>query len=870
MYKWINSMMIILVCAISITAGFEPAVSASNDGLPETQPQAFIQTGTPLLNVVALSAGGGHTCSLLNDGTIRCWGENEYGQLGNNTTKDSSLPVVVSGLSNGVGVAAGASHTCAVSNDGTVHCWGYNWWGQLGNGSYDDSRIPVPVSNLNNGIAVIAGGSHTCALLSNDTVRCWGYNGYGQLGNSSSSNYSNIPVEVTDLDDVALLAAGSLHTCAVLNNGNVRCWGYNGDGQLGNGTNSNSNIPVDVINLEDVTTLAAGSSHTCAALIDGTVKCWGNNGGGQLGNGTYSSSNTPIEVSELTNVVALSAGDSHTCALLDNGTVKCWGQNYYGQLGTGTRTHSLLPVPVVGLSNVTALVSGQFHNCALMSDTSVMCWGNNQSTQLAEGSNIFRSTAGEVSGLTENMIGLTGGGSHTCGVTSVGKVKCWGRNLYGQLGDATNYNSNNPVEVLSLASPQISLEGVITLSAGQNHTCALMNNGWVRCWGSNGSGQLGDGTYNHSNFASARVNLGSGVPTDLAGGFNHTCALLGDGTVWCWGSNAYGQLGEETFTRNTPIKVRDLSNVTGITAGDNHNCAVLNDGSVKCWGRNNQGQLGDGTTTDRFLPMAVSGLSNAIAVAAGSSHTCALLQDGTIKCWGANQRGQLGEGSNTSSNIPVLVNGLNGIVSLTAGANHTCAVSNEGSLKCWGDNSNAQLGDGTFTNHNTPVEVIGLSGGVSAVAGGGQHTCVLLNIGKIKCMGNDQYGQLGWGRPLIASQPVQVVELRSPHLSMNYTDGQPGSVFTLTGSDFPPDSQAVVRVNNHVLSDNLSISQTGDFIIFLDTTGTATGNYEVNVSVNPTAVINFVLDSSRPLRVIEGGGTIFNLPKMIYLPLVRR
>ncbi len=134
MYKWINRMMIILLCATSLAAGFKPAVSASNEGLPENQPQAVIQAGTPLLNVAALSAGSGHTCSLSNDGTIRCWGENEYGQLGNNTTKDSSLPLVVSGLSNGIGVAAGTSHTCAVSNDGTIHCWGYNWWGQLGNG----------------------------------------------------------------------------------------------------------------------------------------------------------------------------------------------------------------------------------------------------------------------------------------------------------------------------------------------------------------------------------------------------------------------------------------------------------------------------------------------------------------------------------------------------------------------------------------------------------------------------------------------------------------------------------------------------------------------------------------------------------------
>ena len=350
-----------------------------------------------------LATGDFHSCAVTGSGSVRCWGSNVNGQIGDGSRLDRVGPVTVSGIKNAVSITAGGRHSCALLADRSVRCWGSNASGQLGDGTTEDRSVPVSVRGITTATAVSAGSEHTCAVLAEGTALCWGSNGTGRLGDGTADD-STVPVAVSGMTAAAGITAGGSHTCALLSTGRVQCWGYNYYGELGDGGTARSWTPVDVAGIEDAVGIGAGSYHSCALLAGGRISCWGNNVNGALGDGTNIRSRTPIEVAGLGRATGFAVGAYHTCALLTGGSARCWGGNSSGQLGDGTFSRELpfgrlRPVIVAGVTSATGVAAGGEHSCAQLIGGGNTCWGANQVGQLGDGTRAASAVAVPVSDL---------------------------------------------------------------------------------------------------------------------------------------------------------------------------------------------------------------------------------------------------------------------------------------------------------------------------------------------------------------------------------------------------------------------------------------------------------------------------------------
>jgi alpha-tubulin suppressor-like RCC1 family protein len=323
--------------------------------------------------IKSISAGASHSLALLEDDTVQAWGSQDYYQLGNPTWVDSREPVKVLDLEGVKAISAGGWHNLALLEDGTVRSWGLDNEGQLGDGTESGNQYqpPAKVVDLEQVRAVSAGGRHSLALREDGTVWAWGSQDWYQLGNPTWVDLPK-PKKVLELDGIKAIAAGPWHSLALLKDGTVRSWGANNYGQLGGGATS-GNIyqpPVKALDLERVKAITAGSHHSLALLEDGTVWAWGYNGFGQLGDGTTTDRHRPVQVSELQGVKAIAAGrlqggSHHSLALREDGTVWAWGLNNYGQLGDGTTTSRDRPAKVLELNEVKIIDAGGYHSLAL-------------------------------------------------------------------------------------------------------------------------------------------------------------------------------------------------------------------------------------------------------------------------------------------------------------------------------------------------------------------------------------------------------------------------------------------------------------------------------------------------------------------------
>ena len=673
---------------------------------------------TGLTNIAGVTALRLHTCAWKLDGTAWCWGSNGFGGLGDGTKKSTTEPVQVQGLANPAALAAGSGFSCALEDSGSVWCWGRNDHGQLGNGSQTDESAPVQAAGLVDIVHVTAGSSHTCALKSDDSVWCWGKNSASQLGNGSQADELT-PVQVVDLANVVGLAAGWSHTCAVKGDGTLWCWGANDGGQVGDGTTDNRNTPVQVVGVENIVAVQAGYGYTCALTGTGSLWCWGRNDEGQLGVGSISEPIlSPAGVADAGGVTVAAAGGSHTCVLRQDGTVWCFGANKWGELGNGLggiKNYKAEPVQVPLVSDVAGIAAASNHTCAWQSGGPAWCWGGLNTTPYYPQSSNDKLGCGDCYGgqtVPMEVVGLTSvasvavGESHSCAVADDSSAWCWGNASFGKLGTGSDENEFSPAQVVGLGG------SLAAVAAATRHTCALKEEGTVWCWGNNGFGELGQGDFAPYPAPVQVVGLEDAVA--LSARHTHTCGLKADGTAWCWGSNCYGQMGNGEDGCNVapnPIQFADFAGVTAVAAGSSFTCVSKADGTAWCSGVNDGGQLGDGTNENSTTPVPVVGLAGVSTVAAGSDQVCALMTDGSVSCWGTGYYPGYAVGPSCwpleDQSMPMLVDDLVDITSLSAGSRYTCAVKADGTLWCWGASSSGQLGDGALWTP-FPVQVVGL------------------------------------------------------------------------------------------------------------------------------------------------------------------
>ncbi len=697
--------------------------------------------------------------AILSNGTIKSWGNNYAGQLGNGTTNASYTPINVSGITTANKIITQEGASMVLLSNGAITAWGENPSGKLGDGTITQRLTPVSISGITTAVDISLGQSFGCAVLSNGTIRSWGYNINGQLGNGTNTN-SLSHVTVANISNAIAVRSGTNHSIALLSNNTYMVWGVNGYSQLGDGTTVAKNIPFTPSNRNytNVIRINANFDNTGVVLSDNTIRSWGSFSAGS-------------SITSITNVIDLALGYEHGLLLLSNGTIKSWGKNTRGQLGDNTTNNSLTTaVDVIGISNAIGIAAGMYSSMALLSDGTIKMWGYNNFGQLGINSTITQNIPVSVYTSSTDTTPLSNVKLLTTSEISYLKstwnsiIRASELNLFVAVSSSGTGNrvmtSSTGISWTKRTTPTTtsiaSTVYVKYISAGFEHSLALMSDGTVKSWGYNEYGQLGDGTTTNSNTPITISGLNNVI--GISAGMWSSYALLSDGTIKSWGYNQHGELGDGTdIDKLTPVSVTGISTAINISNGDSHAIALLSDGTVKAWGTNYEGELGDGTNNGSLSPVIVSNLSNVIAIDSKGSHNLALLSDGTVKAWGYNEYGQLGNNSTISSSTIVTVSNLSGVKKIACGpSQHSLALLNDGTVKAWGSNGKGQLGDETYNDKLTPVTVSGLSN-VKDISGGHEFSLALLNNGTIKSWGDNSYGKLG-----VNSDDITLVKTNIP------------------------------------------------------------------------------------------------------------
>ncbi len=703
------------------SASGQLGVATTNDSVPNVVPDFGA--------IADVQAGSEHTLALLSDGTVWAWGDNAEGQLGDGTTTLGLAPKQVAGLTGITAVSAGWLHSLAYrASDGRLWAWGSNSYGQLGlpAGAPAQSLTPVEITAPPNLVRIRACHFHNVALDAAATVWAWGANFYGQLGDGTTVDRpSPGPVLLAPAQSVT---CGASHNAAVVG-GQVYTWGLNSFGQLGVGRQdpprAPNPLPELVTGLTSVVEVAGGGIHTLARTASGDLWAWGYNTEGQVGNGAVTPADTgvlsPAKLA-ISNVTAIAAGSIHSAALDGDGNVWAWGDNLRGSVGDNRTTESLVPKRVMMGALATHVSAGGYHTMVLgrpRGPASALAAGSNGSGQLGDGSGVSSSLAIGVA-LSSGALQMAGGSRHSLAVLGDGTVAAWGDNASGQLGAAVPTAASPE----SVALPLEPGQRCVSVAAGREFSMALRSDGTVWTWGAGDRGQLGNGAAETEPLPAMVPGLASVV--SIAAGWHHALAVTSNGDVWAWGDNRCGQLGRppSEAPQATPARVQGVFSITHVAGGACHSLARRAHGLVYAWGDGNRAQLGNESLRSDWRPARVPAIDRVTAIAAGAFHSLAV-RDGRTWAWGDAQNGQIGNGSSFNYWFPTVAEGPAETTHVASGGFHSLALDQDGTVWSWGDGAAGQLGVGALGEAPVPVVVGGMPKAVS-VSAGLSHTLVLV------------------------------------------------------------------------------------------------------------------------------------------------
>ncbi|HEX4338166.1 MAG TPA: hypothetical protein VH062_19795 [Polyangiaceae bacterium] len=674
------------------------------------------------------------------------FGRNNVGQLGG-VPSNTTIPGPLHEARHWVAVSGGTQHTLALTAEGEVFAWGANASGQLGNGTTTDSVLPVQVTGLTGVTLIAAGGAHSFAYRASDaTLWGWGDNSQGNIAQPESVASSPTPVVITGTGPLTAISGGGSHGLALGTDGTVYAWGSNVRGQLGLGDTAIRWSPTAVPLTAPAIAIGAGLAHSIAVTRDdGQAWTWGWNVFGQLGNGLQgapmAANPTPAKALGVVGVDQVSGGDFHSLARTTDGHVFAWGYNTEGQVGIGDETPAdtgvLTPVLLPGIDSVAKVDAGGIHSIALRTNGEAWAWGNNQYG--ATGINARGNSRVPVPVFGHFIASdVTAGGYHCVALSAPRPLA-----TVVELGDATA--SVDPV-TLPLLHDESGPSDVTALVAGAHHVLALDADHRVWSWGDDSAGQLGtpDGSHDAPELVDVPLEGAAGI-AQIAARANQSFALRSDGAVFAWGDNTYAALGiGDGALADHPTRVTGLAHIVRVAAGDRHGLALDQNGTVWSWGQNLAGELGTRpSATLMRTPAQIPGVSGVTFIAAGAFHNATIDLVGTALMWGDGSHAQLGNGGIAGSFARVAAAlSVPDVVTLSLGRFSTLALRAGGSVWSYGDASACQLGPGTVPGIWTPMSVT-LPVSVTAIAAGDYHGLALGTDGNVYGWGDDSRGALG-------------------------------------------------------------------------------------------------------------------------------
>jgi alpha-tubulin suppressor-like RCC1 family protein len=869
----------------SVTLQASQAGNSTYDPAPNVFRTFVIGTGG--FSLIAQGSSASHRLGIKSDGTLWAFGRNSAGQIGNGTTTDVFSPVQITAETTWNATAVGGEFSAAIRG-GTLWTWGRNSNGQLGLGDLTDRPSPVQVGSLSSWTHVAAGNTFMIARQSNGTLWAWGNNVNSQLG-LGDVVVRKSPTQIGTDTNWSAIAAGSDHVIALKSDGSLWAWGLNSSSQLGDGSTTLRSAPVQIGTLLTWSKVSCGGTSSYAIKANGSLWSWGANSSGQLGVNDTTARTSPTQVGSLTTWADLGGGNIHAIALQTNGSLWSWGgTGNIGSTAQGTTSGSTFPLRIGTDNDWSGVAAGTSYCLAVKSSGSLWSAGSHLNGRLGYPMNNLRPIA------TGGIQAITQGSSTTHFIRNDGTLWGVGYNASGILGDGTTTTRTLPVQIGTATN----WKGI---SAGNSHSLALRT----------------DGTLWTSGPGLSLVQVGTSLWKSFSAGDSYSLAVRTDGTLWAWGSNSSGQLGDGTTTlRSSPTQIGTDNDWVLAACGSSSSFAIKTNGTLWSWGGNNSGQLGDGTTTQHNSPAQVGTASNWAKVTSGLVHTHAIQSDGTLWAWGANSFGKLGDGTNTQRTSPVQIGSNTNWTMVQSLSQHTIALSSDGKAWTCGSNSSSQLGTGDSADQTTFVQ-LGSHNMWSFVGNGrGLFTIAVTSDGTLWGTGNNSDYQLSslqrvWSllepaAPAISTQsvtfpPITIPSYNSPvTLTAASTSGLPvayyasgpatlsGNQLTVTGpgeikilayqgGDRPAwhDTSAVqasVAAVPHVtLNPVSSITMTGATLnatvsaagqattcLFEYDTDISDSSYAFNLSstTNPPADYTSV-PASAPLAGLTGGGTYY-------------